>query len=189
VRFPGQYYDEEAGLHYNYFRHYDPNIGRYLSSDPLGPRAGTNTYAYVDGNPIKNTDPLGLVKLTLNFGGGLFFGELGGTAESGVGFDDSGNICFVITNCDNEGAIGPGFVGLGGSIGVEKGQFCEGASIINSESGLLDLGTGGIGAISVTRDENGDPVGGGKAFAGVGAALGIGSLSCETRTFCMNPFK
>ena len=58
-RFQGQYYDEESGLHYNRFRYYDPEIGRFVSQDPIGLKGGGNLYAYVV-NPTLWIDPLGL---------------------------------------------------------------------------------------------------------------------------------
>ncbi|MFC9749719.1 putative T7SS-secreted protein [Streptomyces niveus] len=59
LRFPGQYYDPETGLHYNYFRHYDPETARYLTPDPLGLSPAPNPATYVH-NPHTWSDPLGL---------------------------------------------------------------------------------------------------------------------------------
>ncbi|WP_433571641.1 putative T7SS-secreted protein [Streptomyces sp. CA-251247] len=59
LRFPGQYFDPESGLHYNYFRYYDPEVARYLSHDPLGLVPAPNAATYVN-NPQTWSDPLGL---------------------------------------------------------------------------------------------------------------------------------
>jgi RHS repeat-associated protein len=60
LRFPGQYYDTESGLHYNTFRTYDPDTGRYLESDPIGLNGGLNTFTYVENAPVRLIDPDGL---------------------------------------------------------------------------------------------------------------------------------
>jgi len=59
--FPGQYYDAESGLHYNYFRYYDPSTGRYITSDPIGLEGGVNVYGYVDDDPVNRNDIYGLI--------------------------------------------------------------------------------------------------------------------------------
>lgn len=64
-RFPGQYYDVESGLHYNYFRYYDPSLGRYVTSDPIGLEGGVNTYLYASANSSKYYDREGLSKSKL----------------------------------------------------------------------------------------------------------------------------
>ncbi|AVR78691.1 hypothetical protein NM96_04440 [Neisseria mucosa] len=64
-RFQGQYYDEESGLHYNRFRYYDPEIGRFVNLDPIGLMGGINVYVYAP-NPIRWVDPNGLSPVSQN---------------------------------------------------------------------------------------------------------------------------
>ncbi|WP_255991105.1 RHS repeat-associated core domain-containing protein [Chitinolyticbacter albus] len=59
IRFQGQYADEETGLHYNHHRYYDPEIGRFVSKDPIGLLGGLNTHAYAP-NPVEWVDVFGL---------------------------------------------------------------------------------------------------------------------------------
>ena len=54
--------DRQEAEHYNYFRDYDPAIGRYIESDPVGLSGGLNTYGYVEGNAVSFLDRLGLAK-------------------------------------------------------------------------------------------------------------------------------
>ncbi|MGD9953450.1 MAG: RHS repeat-associated core domain-containing protein [Burkholderiales bacterium] len=61
LRLPGQRYDKESGLHYNYFRDYDTGLGRYVQADPIGLDGGLNLYLYASAAPIALTDPRGLL--------------------------------------------------------------------------------------------------------------------------------
>jgi RHS repeat-associated protein len=62
LRFPGQQYDAATGLHYNYFRDYEPGTGRYVESDPIGLYGGVSTFGYVSGNALVKFDLYGLAE-------------------------------------------------------------------------------------------------------------------------------
>ncbi|MDR1995004.1 RHS repeat-associated core domain-containing protein, partial [Azonexus sp.] len=92
LRFPGQYYDRETNLNYNYFRDYDPLTGRYIQADPIGLAGGSmSLYTYAGNDPLRFIDPdgrfafLGLLPL---LGGGT--AAAGSATAGGLGFWGTG---------------------------------------------------------------------------------------------------
>ena len=86
LRYPGQYFDKETGLHYNYFRTYAPGTGRYTQPDPIGLDGGWNRFGYVSGNPLRYSDPRGLNPFAgawAGAGAGSVFGPMG-TVVGGI---------------------------------------------------------------------------------------------------------
>ncbi len=121
LRLPGQYFDEESGLHYNYARYYDPDTGRYLETDPIGmgnrPDAGEhltgkscagsfsdvdiNYYLYADANPVNKIDPFGTFSFSGGVKGSLGCIPLGPIAPAGIKI--SGKLQFTrCCNCDTK---------------------------------------------------------------------------------------
>jgi RHS repeat-associated protein len=75
LRFQGQYFDEETGLHYNRFRYYDPDVGRFVSQDPIGLQGGDNLYEYAP-SPLGWIDPFGLAPCAASLLGRLKGGSI-----------------------------------------------------------------------------------------------------------------
>jgi RHS repeat-associated protein len=80
-RLPGQYYDEETGLHDNWHRTYDPDTGRYLQPDPLGYPDGPDAYLYASGDPINRIDANGLYAIDVHYYMTYFLALVSGLSE------------------------------------------------------------------------------------------------------------
>ena len=164
VRFPGQYFDSETGLHYNYFRDYDPSAGRYVQSDPIGLRGGLNTYGYANSSPTTFVDPRGLDPWAGPSAGGRVDILIGGYAARTGSLTNTktGETCFVSYRCLNVG------VGALGTLGAELS-----GSILGPRCGR---GLDGIG-VSLTLDivPPGAPgIGGSIDITGAGLGVGVG---------------
>lgn len=145
-RFPGQRYDAPSGLNYNYFRDYEPAMGRYSQSDPIGLRGGISTYAYVGSNPLLFTDSLGLEKdpvclAVCTVTGGVGFGAAGyfsGGAAGGVG---GGLLC-------SPSGPGAALCATGGAVGGSSAGGFVGA--------VVGSGTGYLTGMAICPDEEDD---------------------------------
>ncbi|MEP0068937.1 RHS repeat-associated core domain-containing protein [Pyruvatibacter sp.] len=112
ARFPGQWFQSENGLHYNWHRHYDPTTGRYTQADPLGFVDGPSLYAYALNSPQMYTDPSGLAVC-----GGLCIAALAyGGFEAASFLYDLYNLADTLTDSCSSGsdiAIASGGLALG----------------------------------------------------------------------------
>lgn len=150
--FPGQYRDQETGLHQNVHRYYDPGTARYLSQDPLGLAAAPHPTAYVD-NPLVTADPLGLAPSSAcSPGGGSVPGRPGsptpsegnpwaseGKTGSGSGLDHPWERSPWLSG-GNDGR--PGLVFHGSSIGpdVVMAQGLKSSASLKGGEAHYDLG-------------------------------------------------
>jgi RHS repeat-associated protein len=150
LRMPGQYFDKETGTFYNYFRDYDPALGRYVQSDPIGLKGGINTFTYVDGRPLTYFDDFGLAPgracvaafTAIGAGCGAGAGGFAGGVGGGV---VAGGACTLVApgvgtiGCGAAGAAGGSAVGaaagagIGGLIGAAVGNAVCSSGDTNSE--------------------------------------------------------
>jgi type VI secretion system secreted protein VgrG len=85
LRFPGQYYDSETDMNYNYFRDYNPSTGRYAQYDPVGFASGPNPFLYSEASPNRFIDSLGLNTIAIGTGIGSMAGPPGAIVGAVVG--------------------------------------------------------------------------------------------------------
>ncbi len=136
-RFPGQYFDKETGLHYNYFRYYEPETGRYISPDPIGLAGGINVFGYVEQNPLSLIDPTGKIVIPPALVAGALIGGISG------GFGAAANGGNIVSGA-LMGAV------VGGSVG-KLGQGL-GASLLGQS--FLRAGAGALGNFSGQKINN-----------------------------------
>jgi RHS repeat-associated protein len=179
LRFPGQQYDAVVGLHYNYFRDYDPAVGKYVQSDPIGLKGGVNTYAYVRGRPTILIDPKGLcscqggswkidagdLTASVAVGGYFSFGRAVFTCKSSQGVSCSGYVW-----CIGGGPI------LGAGLSFTLKGDVQGVSDSNGLEGWSGWQvTSSVGPVSSQGGSDGGSVG-----AGPSLGAGVATIKCHT---------
>ncbi len=162
-RFPGQLYDQETGLHYNYHRDYNPETGRYVQSDPIGLAGGMNTFGYAYQNPYGYVDPDGRLAWFVPLIVGVLF-EGGGLALEA--YDNQNNTCgdciqpsgFLIGGLPGAGAVARttamrGTEAIGAATQAAKTLCFTAGTLIHTKDGLKPIETIKIGDLVASRND------------------------------------
>ena len=124
LRFAGQYYDSETGLHYNWNRYYDPGTGRYITSDPIALAGGDNLYLYALANPLTNKDPKGLDTTGCTISG---IGPILDLSDCALKCCAVHDLCYYANNCSSGSWPWP--------VGDKKKNKCDSSDEICTSAG------------------------------------------------------
>ena len=152
LRLPGQYFESETGYHYNGFRDYSPELGRYLQADPIGLNGGMNLYAYCGGDPVNRKDERGLWDTedpdddSPGFGGTEGWGEPegpGGIGGVGPPSDAPQELSDISTGGENDHPWGGGsndtYTGKYTNITEDKTNYASSNSIYSDDLSFSDV--------------------------------------------------
>jgi RHS repeat-associated protein len=145
--YAGQYFDNETGLHFNWNRYYEPQLGRYLRADPIGLKGGVNLFSYTYNNPTNIIDPMGL-----DFGDYL----------NKITNQKVRKAWALTASAAIEARVGSGVIGGKGIVGVFFPDTCEIASYLTTAVGFPYEGDPSNYGDSLDRSEQG-------LFFGIGA--------------------
>ena len=170
LRFPGQYFDSETGLHYNGFRYYDPGVGRYTQSDFIGLTDGLNPYLYSRANTLKYYDPDGkAAHIAIGAGiGGIFGGAMYALTTNN----------FTWGGLLRETAIGAVVGGVTAAVpgATASGALKFGGPLRNLAAGLGTASAAGTAGNIVSQSFDCEPMDYGEALISGGAnAAGLGA--------------
>jgi RHS repeat-associated protein len=150
IRFKGQYFDAETGLHYNWHRYYKPSTGRYLTPDPIGLAGGLNLFSYVQNDPVNYIDPEGLspagafIKLSKKLYGKVMRPAAGKDARVKI-YDKNGN--YQNAKVFKDGRVSPDGAKLPKGVIDKAKNLLTGAAILGLESlNPFDAISGELGA-------------------------------------------
>jgi len=154
LRMPGQYFDQETGTFYNYFRDYDPSLGRYVQSDPIGLAGGINTFGYVSGKPLKSVDSKGLVEWSGSFGGlaaidggggAVYAFELTSECKCGKRYTIKGVASFVAAG------LGATYTASGAASGFRDNNSCPEPDVANGFASMASASSVFGGGFSCSK--------------------------------------
>ncbi|MCP4703652.1 MAG: hypothetical protein GY865_03500 [candidate division Zixibacteria bacterium] len=194
LRFPGQYFDGEIGLHYNWHRYYDPILGRYIKIDPIGFKGGDiSLYIYSRNNPMFLIDPLGLKSEKCsdcpggewtsfsNFAISAFWGGGGTMSHTTYTCKSNGLKCTATSVCFGGGVIGA--AGLGVDAGGYPG-FTRGVTDTYNKSDFKKFSSGvyvTAGPVSQQHTGSSSNIGLSKSWG-----LGVAYITCTNFSIICN---